>query len=91
MIRVALMIAGLPFVVPRTLFAGGGQEGLAEYGNAAMRLREAPGHDAWSCGHKQTVFLAGGTSKKPRQCSGVLPVETMVQAVPDQVAVLDFG
>jgi hypothetical protein len=32
-----------------------------------------------------------GISKSPSMLRRLPPVETMVQAVPDQVAVLDFG
>jgi hypothetical protein len=36
-------------------------------------------------------YFSHGISKRPSMLRRFLPVETMVQAVPDQVAVLDFG
>ena len=80
MIRATVMIAALLFAVPAHAIGLRWSGGLAEYGDAAPGIVGTDKRHLWH-----------GPRGSPSMPQEFLPVDTMVQAVPHWVAVLDFG
>src|SRR6266567_3273084 len=91
MIRTTLKIAALLFAVRARHSLLAVRRASPSYDEAALRVLRGARHGAWNCAHGQTAFLRR-TSRKPVDPSGVFRrFETTDQAIPDQLAVLDFG